>query len=83
MIHKMFTVYDSKSETYTPPFFDHAPGRALRTFSDCCNDSGHQFGKHPEDYTLFECGEFDDSTGSITQDNIESLAQGLQLLKGE
>ena len=81
MIHKMFTVYDSKAQTYTPPFFDHAEGRALRTFADCCNDYGHQFGKHPEDYTLFDCGIFDDDTGTITQDKITSIAVGHTLLE--
>ena len=81
MIQQMFTVYDSKAETYTPPYFDHSQGRALRTFADCCNDPGHQFGKHPEDYTLFNCGEFDDNSGTITQDKITSVAIGHTLLE--
>lgn len=81
MIHKMFAVYDSKSESYTPPFYDHAEGRALRTFADCCNDKDHQFGKHPADYTLFNVGEFDDNLGTINQDKIISVANGLTLIE--
>ena len=83
MIHKIYAVYDSKGESYTPPFFDHAEGRAIRTFSDCCNDPGHQFGKHPEDYTLFDLGQYDDNTGTITQDKISSIATGHTLLEAK
>ena len=81
MIHKIYAVYDSKGESYTPPFFDHAEGRAIRTFADCCNDTNHQFGKHPEDYTLFNLGEYDDNTGSIDQTKISSIATGHTLLE--
>lgn len=81
MIHKMYSVYDSKGDSYTPPFYDHAEGRALRTFADCCNDPEHQFGKHPEDYTLFDMGQFDDTLGTITQDKIVSIAIGLSLVE--
>nr|UXQ88150.1 MAG: nonstructural protein [Microvirus sp.] len=81
MKHNIFAVYDSKGQSYTTPFFDHAPGRALRTFADCCNDDGHQFGKHPSDYTLFDLGQYDDETGTITQDVISSVATGNTLLE--
>jgi len=83
MIHKIYAVFDSKGEAYTPPFFDHAEGRALRTFADCCNDQTHQFGKHPEDYTLFHLGQYDDNTATITQDKITSVANGLTLLEAK
>ena len=79
MIHLIYAVYDSKAETYTPPFFQHHEAMALRTFTDCCNDKGHTFGMHPGDYTIFNLGQYDDLTGSITQDKITSIANGLQL----
>lgn len=75
----IYTVYDSKAETYTPPWFQHKEQMAIRTFGDCCNDKGHTFGMHPADYTLFAIGEFDDITGEITQDKIVSITNGLQL----
>jgi len=83
MIHKIYSVFDSKAESYTPPFVDNAEGRALRTFADCCNDQGHQFGKHPEDYTLFCLGEFNDDTGAIDQDKIRSIATGHTILEAK
>jgi len=77
MIHKIYSVYDSKAETYTPPFFQHREAMAIRTFSDCVNDPGHTFGMHPEDYTLFHLGEYDDNLATITQDNINSVITGV------
>lgn len=83
MLHKLYTVYDSKGESYTIPFFDHAEGRALRTFKDCCNDIEHQFGKHPEDYTLYNCGTYDDDSAVITQEHITAIATGNSLIEAQ
>lgn len=65
----MFTVYDSKAEAYLPPFFMAARGAALRSFQDTCNDTTHAFNQHPEDYTLFHLGQYDDqhATFDITE----------------
>lgn len=81
MNHNIYAVYDSKSESYTTPFFDHAEGRAIRTFADCCNDPGHQFGKHPADYTLFHLGTYDDNVGIINSEPSRSISNGLHLVE--
>ncbi len=81
MIYKIFAVYDSKSEAYTLPFYYHLENQALRTFSDWCNDPDHPFGKHPEDYTLFEIGVFDASQGSLEQPEKKSLRHALECVK--
>ena len=65
MIHKVFTVYDSKAEAYMQPFFSPTTGLAIRSFSEVANNKDHAFSKYPEDYTLFEIGEFNDIDGSI------------------
>lgn len=62
---KMFVIFDVKAEAYLPPFFMTATGLAIRTFSDMACDKNHQVGQHPEDYTLFEIGEYDQSNGSV------------------
>lgn len=69
----IFTVYDEKSEAYLQPFFLDTIGQAQRAVTDCVNDSNHQFGRHPSDYTLFQLGEYDDSTGKITSPVPKSL----------
>lgn len=77
---KMFGVFDEKAKAYFPPFFYAETGMALRTFSDCCNDRSHQFGKHPSDYTLFSLGVFDCMNGSVTPGLQEVVANGVQVL---
>lgn len=79
---KMFTVYDSKAQAYMMPFFMNSRGEALRAWQDLCNDEKTQFGKHPEDFTLFEIGEYDQETGKITQTTaFISLGTALEFKK--
>ena len=65
MILKVFSVYDSKVEAYMTPFFMHSKGQAIRSFMDTIADSNTQFAKHPEDFTLFLLGDYDDQTGKF------------------
>jgi len=66
MITKIFSMYDSKVEAYNKPFHQTTKGEALRTFIDAVNDERSPMSKHPEDYSLFQIGEFDDQTGKYT-----------------
>lgn len=68
---KVFTIYDSKVESYMSPFMAPTAGHALRMFADTVNDDKTTLNKHPEDFTLFEIGEYDDSTAKYT--NLEAL----------
>ncbi len=67
MNFRIFCVFDSKARAYLPPFFLPEAGQAVRSFKDACNDKAHAFGQHPEDYTLFEIGTFDDREGKLLQ----------------
>ena len=62
---KMFSVYDSKAESFDRPFFLRTKGEALRGWIDVVNDPSTQFNKHSADFTLFELGEFDQTTGHV------------------
>ena len=61
----VFTVYDQKAKAHLTPFFLLQEQQAIRAFTDCVNSDDHPFGKHPEDYTLIQIGEFDDSDGKL------------------
>lgn len=71
MQHKIFSIYDQKAHAYLPPWVQHRTEMAERAFADCCNSPEHQFGKHPEDYTLIQLGLFDDSTGQIQVHEVQ------------
>jgi len=63
---KIFSVYDSKTSSYSPPMnFPHT-GDAIRSFSEIANDkSSTTIGKYPADFTLFELGSFDLQTAKF------------------
>jgi hypothetical protein len=63
---KIFSIYDSKADAYATPFFFKRDGEAIRAFTQLANDNNSQVGKFPSDYTLFELGEYDETTGVIT-----------------
>ncbi len=63
MILQVFSVFDSKTQAFLSPFQLQTLPEALRAIGDCCNNPEHAFGKHPEDYTLFQLGSWNDATG--------------------
>lgn len=82
MILKVYSVYDSKAEAYLSPMFFQTKGQAIRSFGEVANDSSHQIGKYPEDFTLFELGEFNDSNCKFTMyDTPYSLGLALEFIK--
>ncbi len=84
MKHKIFSIHDQKAKAFLPPFFLPETGMALRTFGDCVNSQSHQFNKHPEDYTIFELGTFDDNTGKIVLENApQSRGNGVEFIDYE
>ena len=68
---KIFSIYDSKAEMYHQPFYMQTQSMAVRQFLDMANDSETMIGKHPEDYTLFYVGEYDDHTASFNLEDTK------------
>lgn len=68
MIIKLFAVFDSKAALFGQPFSDQQEGSAIRNFSDAVNDGSNPnnlWNKHPEDFSLFQIGEFDNNSGEL------------------
>jgi len=63
---KVFTVYDSKVEAYLSPFVAPTKGVAIRSITDAVANPKSEFHRWPGDYTLFEIGEYDNSTAIYT-----------------
>ncbi len=84
MILKIFSIYDQKAKAYITPFFLPTAGMATRTFTDMINDPKCAFSKHPEDYTLFSLGQFNDLTAETTLEKTPmTMHTGLTLLNPE
>ena len=78
-----YTIYDVAAGTYSRPWFAGSDGEATRGFKDICNDADHPIGAHPEDYTLYRCGNFNDTTGEIGTEMQEKLMTGLQCVTAD
>ena len=80
---RMFAVYDNKAGAFLAPFFMPNVPMAVRIFTECASDDQHMFGRHPNDYTLFELAEFDDNTARITPLDVPNslgLAAGYRVV---
>lgn len=63
---KVYLVYDAKSESYGTPMFFDCRANALRALQEAVNETGNrenQLAKYPADFTFFEVGEYDRTTG--------------------
>jgi len=65
MIYQVFAVKDDKAAAFALPFFLPRMEVALRSFRDAMKDPKHDMSRHPEDYSLWCLGEFDDNKGAM------------------
>lgn len=78
---KLFSVYDSQTESFIQPFYSLTTASAIRSFTQAANDADHQFKQFGADFTLFELGEFDQSTAKFTLlPTPKSLGLALQFI---
>ena len=63
---EIYTVYDNKAEIYKHPMFVLNNAAAIRSFTDIRNNPETDVYKHPEDYSLFHIGSWDDNDGKLT-----------------
>lgn len=78
MTQHVFSVYDSKADAYLAPFTANTYGLAERMFVDLVCNEGHQFNRHPEDYTLYQIGQFDSHTAQVNSTELTVIITGLQ-----
>lgn len=66
MEYKIYGIYDTKTCNYLmPPMFMKTRGEAIRSFMDIVNDERTTINRHPEDYILFEVGDYDDRSADF------------------
>lgn len=80
MIHQMVAVFDVKVGAYARPVAVPLDGAAVRSFQDAVNDKSTEYAKHPEDYSIFNIGTYDDATGELVSKKPVCLAQAVSLI---
>ncbi len=78
------SVKDRAADAYGRPMFVSSVGVAIRSFSDEVNrkDAENQLYNHPDDFDLYEFGEFDDNTGLFSlheQPKLLSLGKQVKI----
>lgn len=82
MLLRAYTLHDVKALTYSPPFFQHNNGLAVRMLTDLVNDNNTSVGRHPADFRLYCVGSYDDSTGKlIPLDIIEHVMDAVSCVQ--
>jgi len=71
----LVAVKDRAVDAFMNPFVVPSRGMAIRAFGDEMNKSDSAMRAHPDDYDLYELGEFDQDTGVVVSD-VKQLAIG-------
>lgn len=61
---KVYSVFDKKTLFYHMPMFAHNKGHVLREMMRLLKKQT-EFSEYPEDYDLFEIGDYNDASGEI------------------
>lgn len=80
-ILQAYSVFDKAIGAFARPWYAAARGEAMRLFMDAVNDPASPFHKHPEDFILFQCGEFEDGTGIFSSHDPERVCSALDMLR--
>lgn len=62
---KIYSVRDVKTEAFMNPWYARTLGEAIRSFEQGVNSPESTFHKYPDDFCMFEIGEWDDATAEI------------------
>ena len=76
----IYTIFDTASGLYMRPFYQQSDGAAMRSFKDIATDPEHEVGRHPEDYSLFRIGVYDDNNAEITVEDRDCITTALELV---
>lgn len=70
MILEAYAVHDSAVGAYNRPMFFRSRGEAVRSFQQACNTPEAGFLSHPEHYSFWLIGLFDEATGVLSATDL-------------
>lgn len=65
MKYPIYAIRDVKS-TFTAPTIDFCDATAMRNFCHAIKNSSDVMHSHPQDFSLWKVGEFDNETGAVS-----------------
>lgn len=76
----IYAVYDKAVGAYMRPFPMQSDGQATRHFQDEAIRADSPIANHPEDFSIFRVGMFDDQKGELTYEEPTCLARAHELI---
>ena len=61
----MYSIFDRASGVYDRPFPSNSDQEATRGFTDLCMNDETMIGRHPDDFTLFRIGTWENNKGEL------------------
>lgn len=84
MIVQMFALYDEKVAAFLTPFPAQSVGHAVRIMEERAQDPNFPLRRHPQDFTLYCIGSFDDASASLKSLEEPSLvSKGNELVRAK
>ena len=77
----IMAVYDKATEAFMRPWNAQSKGQASRMFADEVRREGTDLNTHPEDYTLFHIGNYDDQAGMLEPMEPTRVISGIDVLQ--
>ena len=75
-----YAIFDTCSGIYEKPFFSTTDELVKREFQDVATTKDHPINNHPEHYSIWRLGTFDNNTGKIMDEQNECLGQAVEAI---
>lgn len=69
MKSNVYATYDTCAGIYSKPFTAQSDNEVVRSFGDIVKDKTHPIGQHPEHYSVWRIGSFNDQDAKLIPDN--------------
>ncbi len=75
-----YAIFDSCAGIYEKPFFSMTDDMVKREFQDVATEGKHPIAKHPEHYSLWRLGVFNNENGALQDEQNECLWTALEAI---
>lgn len=81
MKQNMYAIFDSAAGYYKGGIIlMHSDAEAMRFFGNLVANADSDIGKNPEDFSIARFGVYDNITCKVSQENVEYLVTGLEMV---
>ncbi len=80
MKQQIYAVFDTCAGIYDSPHFANSDDIVKRQFQDIATAADNPISKHPEHYSLWRLGAWDNNSGKIVNEHNECLWQAVEAI---